>query len=51
MSELVLEPGQYALPEAIQPVDAPDENATNEEKATMLPKICRYQKFTKRFSK
>ena len=37
MSELVLEPGQYALPEAIQPVDAPAPDATNEEKATMLP--------------
>jgi len=37
MSELVLEPGQFALPEAIQPVDAPVENATDEEKATMLP--------------
>ena len=37
MSELVLEPGQFALPEVIQPVDAPAEDATNEEKATMLP--------------
>jgi len=37
MSELVLEPGQYALPEVIQPVDAPADDATNEEKATMLP--------------
>jgi co-chaperonin GroES (HSP10) len=37
MSELVLEPGQYALLEAIQPVDAPDEGADDETKATMLP--------------
>jgi co-chaperonin GroES (HSP10) len=37
MSELVLEPGQYALPEAIQPVDAPAPEATAEEKGTMLP--------------
>jgi len=37
MSELVLEPGQFALPEVIQPVEAPAEDATNEEKATMLP--------------
>jgi len=36
MSELVLEPRQYALPE-IQPVDAPVQDATDEEKATMLP--------------
>ena len=37
MSETLLEPGQYALPEVIQPVDAPAQDATNEEKATMLP--------------
>jgi len=37
MSELALEPGQFALPEAIQPVDAPAEDANNDEKATMLP--------------
>ena len=36
MSEITLEPGQFALPE-IQPVDAPASDATNEEKATMLP--------------
>jgi len=36
MSELTLEPGQYALPE-IQPVEAPAQDASNEEKATMLP--------------
>jgi co-chaperonin GroES (HSP10) len=37
MSELVLEPGQFALPEAIQPVDVPDEGADDITKATMLP--------------
>ena len=37
MSELVLEPGQYALLEAIQPVDAPDEGVDDATKATMLP--------------
>ena len=37
MSETLLEPGQYALPEVIQPVDAPDANASDAEKATMLP--------------
>jgi len=37
MSELVLEPGQFALPEAIQPVSAPAKDAENDEKATMLP--------------
>jgi len=37
MTELVLEPGQYALPDVIQPVDAPAQDATDEEKATMLP--------------
>lgn len=37
MSELVLEPGQFALPETIQPVDAPDEGADDATKATMLP--------------
>jgi co-chaperonin GroES (HSP10) len=37
MSELVLEPGQYALLEAIQSVDAPDEGADDATKATMLP--------------
>ena len=37
MSELVLEPGQFALPEAIQPVAAPAEDANNDEKATVLP--------------
>ena len=28
---------ELELPEAIQPVDAPDDNATDEQKATMLP--------------
>ena len=37
MSELVLEPGQFALPETIQPVSAPAEDASNDEKATVLP--------------
>ena len=37
MSEFTLEPGQFALPEPIQTVDAPAEDATNEQKATMLP--------------
>jgi co-chaperonin GroES (HSP10) len=37
MSETLLEPGQYALPEVIQPVDAPVQDATDEEKTTMLP--------------
>jgi co-chaperonin GroES (HSP10) len=37
MSELELTPGQFALPEAIQPVDAPDEGADDTTKATMLP--------------
>lgn len=37
MSELVLEPGQYALPEAIQPIDATEQDADDTTKATMLP--------------
>ena len=37
MSELVLEPGQFALPEAIQPVDATEQDADDATKATMLP--------------
>ena len=28
---------ELEMPEAIQPVDAPDDNATDEQKATMLP--------------
>ena len=37
MSELVLEPGQFALPEAIQPIDAPEQDVDDITKATMLP--------------
>jgi co-chaperonin GroES (HSP10) len=37
MSEITLEPGQFALPEAVVQLDAPPVDATNEEKATMLP--------------
>lgn len=37
MSELSLEPGVFALPEAIQPISAPVEAATDEEKARQLP--------------
>lgn len=37
MSELALEPGSFALPEAIQPIDAPEPEATDEEKARQLP--------------
>ena len=37
MSELSLEPGIFALPEAIQPTEAPAPEATDEEKARQLP--------------
>jgi co-chaperonin GroES (HSP10) len=37
MSELSLEPGTFALPEAIQPTEAPAPEATDEEKARQLP--------------
>ena len=37
MSELSLEPGVFALPEAIQPTEAPAPEATDEEKARQLP--------------
>jgi co-chaperonin GroES (HSP10) len=37
MSELDLSPGAFALPEPIQPMDAPAPDATAEEKATSLP--------------
>jgi co-chaperonin GroES (HSP10) len=37
MSELALEPGSFALPEAIQPIDTPEPEATDEEKARQLP--------------
>ena len=36
MSELILPPG-ITLPTTIQPREEPEENATNEEKATQLP--------------
>lgn len=37
MSETLLEPGQYALPEAVVQLDAPPVDATDDEKATLLP--------------
>ena len=37
MSELNLEPGSFALPEAIQSAEAPTVEATDEEKARQLP--------------
>jgi co-chaperonin GroES (HSP10) len=37
MSETLLEPGQYALPEAVIQLDAPPVDATDDEKATLLP--------------
>ena len=37
MSELSLEPGIFALPEAIQATEAPAPEATDEEKARQLP--------------
>ena len=37
MSEINLEPGSFALPEAIQSADAPAVEATDEEKARQLP--------------
>ena len=37
MSELNLEPGSFALPEAIQFAEAPAPEATSEEKARQLP--------------
>lgn len=37
MSELNLEPGAFALPEAIQTSEAPAQDATSEEKARQLP--------------
>ena len=36
MSEIILPPG-LSLPPGIQPMDAPPEEATDEQKATMLP--------------
>ena len=37
MSDLDLSPGAFALPEPIQPMDAPEPEATAEERATQLP--------------
>jgi co-chaperonin GroES (HSP10) len=37
MSDLDLSPGAFALPEPIQPLDAPEPDASDELKATQLP--------------
>jgi len=37
MSSIDLSPGAFALPDPIQPMDAPEPEATAEEKATQLP--------------
>lgn len=37
MSEILLTPNSFALPESIQPVDAPEETASDEQKAKSLP--------------
>ena len=37
MSDLDLSPGAFALPEPIQPLDAPEAEANDEQKATQLP--------------
>ena len=37
MSDLDLSPGAFALPEPIQPLDAPEAEANDEMKATQLP--------------
>jgi len=37
MNSIDLSPGAFALPELIQPMDAPEPEATAEEKATQLP--------------
>ena len=37
MSEITLEPGQFALPKPIQPMDAPEPEASEEAKASALP--------------
>jgi len=37
MNSIDLSPGAFALPEPIQPMDAPEPEATAEEKATQLP--------------
>ena len=42
MSDLIL-PAGVSMPETIQPVEAPQEDATNEEKATVLPEPTGYK--------
>lgn len=42
MSNLILPPG-ITLPKTIQPVEIPDESATNEEKANQLPEPVGYK--------
>lgn len=42
MSNLILPPG-ITLPKTIQPVEMPDESATNEEKANQLPEPVGYK--------
>ena len=42
MSNLILPPG-ITLPKTIQPVEMPDESATNEEKAQQLPEPVGYK--------
>lgn len=37
MNSIDLSPGAFALPDPIQPMDAPEPEATAEEKATQLP--------------
>jgi len=37
MNSIDLSPGAFALPEPIQPMDAPEPEATAEERATQLP--------------
>jgi len=37
MSSIDLSPGAFALPDPIQPMDAPEPEATAEERATQLP--------------
>ena len=37
MSDIDLSPGAFALPDPIQPMDAPEPEATAEERATQLP--------------
>ena len=39
MSDVDLSPGAFALPEPIQPLDAPEAEANDEMKATQLPPV------------